>query len=195
VRVDGPWPTEADYAWIENWEARELGFCVALVRGRTPADVLSRLVSDPPTGIVSVEEARRWAEAQTLPDYGTTIEAGTVGDWAVAVELNGYRATLEPVLRSISEDTVAIVVFCNVNAVMSFQWAVNGAVVRWFDPLLYENPSWAGEPLPEERDLPFGVEHALSSAFACAERLSGVRLTQALLEDRTDWLTIGHHPM
>jgi hypothetical protein len=87
------------------------------------------------------------------------------------------------------------VLFSNVNAVMSFQWAVNGAVVRWFDPLLYENAALAGELPPEEQGLPFGTDHAFSSAFACAERLTGVRLTQAFLEDRTDWLAIGHHPM
>jgi hypothetical protein len=87
------------------------------------------------------------------------------------------------------------VLFRNVNAVMSFQWAVNGAVVRWVDPLLYENSWLAGEPLPEERGLPFGTDQSLSSAFACAERLTGVRLTQAFLEDRTDWLAIDHHPM
>ena len=184
------WPTEADYAWVDDWQE---AFCVALVHVRTPQEVLSRLMPEPPTGIVSVEEARRWAEAQGPPHYGTSIEAGTLGDWTLAVELLGYHATLQHVLRRLAEGTAAVVVYRSVNADMSFQWAVNGAILRWFDPLLYVNQSWAGEPLPEENGLLFGLGHALSSAFACAERLTHVRLTRPVLEDRAGWIAIGHH--
>ena len=35
----------------------------------------------------------------------------------------------------------------------------------------------------------------MASAFACAERLTGIRLTPQLLDDHDDWLAIGHHPL
>ena len=184
------WPSEADYRWVEDWET--LGFCIALVKSRTPQEVLSDLVIAPPTGIVSVDEARRWAYAQTGPSYGTAIEAGEVGGWTLAVEFNGYQATMDNVLRRISNGTTAVVLYRSVNADMSLQWALDGVIIRWFDPLL--GTVWEGEPLPEEAGLAFGLGHAMSSALACAERLSGVHLTPHRLEDRAGWIAIGHHP-
>jgi hypothetical protein len=107
---------------------------------------------------------------------------------------NGYHATLEHVLSRLSEQGATAVIYASVNADMSFQWAVDGVIVRWFDPLLYPEMSWASERLPEEEGLPFGLPHALSSAFACAERLTQVRLTREVLEDHSRWLAIGHIP-
>jgi len=41
---------------------------------------------------------------------------------------------------------------------MSFQWAVDGQIVRWLHPLLYRdtNGSSSGRRLPEEEELAFG---------------------------------------
>jgi len=74
MREGWPWPSEADYARADDWSAGSLGFCVAIVQGLSPNEVLARQVPNPPTGLVSVDEARRWAQARTLPHYGTSIE-------------------------------------------------------------------------------------------------------------------------
>ena len=194
MREGRPWPSEVDYAWVDDWSPRSLGFCVAVIQGFSPNEVLARQAPNPPTGLVSVDEARRWAQARTLPHYGTSIEAGDLEGWSLSVEFNGYHATPEHVLNRLSERGAAAVIYASVNADMSFQWAVDGVIVRWFDPLLYPEMSWAGERLPEEEALPFGLPHALSSAFPCAERLKRVRLTREVLEDHSRWLPIGHIP-
>ncbi|MCA1648434.1 MAG: DUF6461 domain-containing protein [Chloroflexi bacterium] len=153
------WPTfftESDYAWAEEWQS--LGVCIALVEKQTPEEVLSRLVIDPPTGTVAVQQARQWEAAQlydTASGYRTTIEVGEVGGWTFAVELNGYQATMDNVIRRISDSTRAVIVYWSLNADMSLQWAIDGDIDRWFDPLLYENLAFAGVcPCRKRPDLP-----------------------------------------
>lgn len=198
-RVDRPgkrtdrtgWPTEAEYAWAEGQDA----FCLSLVEATSPEAVLTKMVGTCGTGIVSVGEARRWAWEQTEGDYGSVIQAGVVGGWVVTVEANGHTATLPQVVRRLSNGSRAIVVFRNVHSHTSFLYAVDGVVVRSFDPLLYDDPfPWDGRSLPEESGLEFGRDHPMASAFACAERLTGVRLPSDVLADHGDWLAVGHHP-
>lgn len=185
------WPTEADYAWAEGREA----FCVSFVEAGTPEAVLEEMVGGCGTGIVSIGEARKWASEQVAPDSGSAIEAGVVGGWVVTVEANGYTATLADVVRRISKGSRAIVVFRNIHAHTTFLYAVDGVVIRSFDPLLYDDPTpWDGPPLPEESGLDFG-SLPMASAFACAERLTRLRFTPDLLDDHADWLAIGHNPL
>jgi uncharacterized protein DUF6461 len=187
------WSTGADYAWAEGRDA----FCVSLVEATSPEAVLRKMMVDgSATGFVSVAEARAWASRQIGQDDGSVIEAGIVGGWVVTVEANGYQATLPAAVHRISVGSRAVVVFRNVHGHTSFLYAVDGIVVRSFDPLLYDDPTpWDGPPLPEESGLDFGSGHAMASAFACAERLTGIRLTPELLDDHDDWLALGHHPL
>jgi hypothetical protein len=173
------WGTEADYAWAEGRDA----CCVSFVEAERPEAVLRNMILDgSTTGFVSVAQARRWASRQKGPNDGSVIQAGIVGGWVVTVEAKGYQATLPEVVHRISEGSRAIVVFRSVHGHTSFLYAVDGGVVRSFDPLLYDDPMpWDGPPLPEESGLDFGSGHPMTSAFACAERLTGVRLTPELL--------------
>jgi hypothetical protein len=184
--------TERDYAWTDEWDA----FCIALVEHRTPAEVLRMVVRQPAIGPDRADRIRTWAESQDYQNYGTSIEATALGDWTLVVEMNGFQASIPGVMRRLSTHTRAVSLFRNVNAVMSFNWATNGALVRSFDPLLYHPQGSLGSPLPEESGLSFGVPgHVVSAAFACAERLTGVHLAQDLLGSRDAWLAIGHHPI
>jgi hypothetical protein len=70
------WPSGAEYAWAEHWEST--GVCVAMVRGRSPEEVLREMILDPPIGIVPVDAAREWAGTQPMDRYGTTFEIGEV---------------------------------------------------------------------------------------------------------------------
>jgi hypothetical protein len=73
--------------------------------------------------------------------------------------------------------------------------AVDGAVIRSFDPLLYDDPTpWDGPPLPEESGLDFG-SLPMAAAFACAERLTRFSFTSDLLDDHGDWIALGHNPL
>jgi len=194
------WPTEGDYAWASGWGD---AFCLALIEGGQPEVVLERMVVDPPTGVIPVDQAREWAEAenatwvktQSLPLYATTIEAGIAGGWAITIEPNGFLATHPEVIGRLSQGSRAVAVFRNVNAVMSFTYAVDGEVVRVFDPLLYPDPDpRSGPTLPEESGLPFGLANPTGCALACAERITGLRLTEEMLENRDGWVAVGHYP-
>jgi hypothetical protein len=104
------WPTEAEYSWAEAD-----AFCITFVEAAATVAVLERMVGGCSTGIVSIAEARKWAWAQAAPDYGSVIQGGSVGGWAVTVEGNGYTATLPEVVRRISKGSRAIVVFRNIH--------------------------------------------------------------------------------
>lgn len=185
-------PEAAAYLWIDDWQAT--GCCIALAKDVSPEEALSRLVTSPKTPVGPVEAARSWAESHAHPAYGNSVEATTIGDWVIVIEINGYQATLDEPLSRLSQGTSAVVVYWNVNAMMGFYWWVDGTKVRHFDPLLYENPGWLGNPLSQEEGLTFGLGHPIAAAMACAERLTCVHLTQGLLEDRSDWIAVGHNP-
>ena len=185
--------TAAGYAWVEEWEGE--GFCLALVEAASARDVLAAMVPDPAVPIGPARDVRAWAREQQLPRYATAVEATELGPWVVSVEGNGFLATLDAVLRRLSEKRRAIVLFRNVNAVMRFVNASDGSVIRAFDPLLYDNrSSWIGAPLAQEKGLAFGLGAPMACAFACAERISGVSLTREFLDSRDAWLAVGHHP-
>jgi hypothetical protein len=185
---------EADYSWANEWET--MGFCLALIENRSPAEALRLLVRNPQTDLLAAPQAREWAELhETDLRYATTVEAAKIESWAVVVELSGYEGTLEEVIRRISAGSRAVVIFSNVNALMLFQWAVDGEIIRQFDPLLYTSRhQWVGPPLAHEADLSFGSPHAPAAAFACSERLTGIRLTQDRLDERSRWLAVAHYP-
>ncbi|MCA1695147.1 MAG: DUF6461 domain-containing protein [Actinobacteria bacterium] len=178
------WATKADYAWADERDA----YCVSFVEATAPEAVLDKMAGGCRTGILSVAEAREWVSEQTVPLYGSAVEAGIVGGWVVTFEATPYQATLPEILRigRTSKGARAIVVL----------YAADGVLVRSFDPLRYdERTSRDGPPLPEESGLDFGNGHPMASAFACAERLTRVRLTSDLLDEHGDWLAIGHHPL
>lgn len=178
---------------MQNWEG--LGYCIALVQAARPSDVLSAMVPDPAMPVGKAPEVLAWAREQQLPHYATAVEAAALGEWAVSFESNGYLATEDDVLLRLTEGRSAIVLFRNVNAVMRFIYVKDRIVIRAFDPLLYDNRSmWIGKPMPQEKGLAFGVDAAMASAFALAERIDGVKLTQEFLDARDDWIAVGHHP-
>jgi hypothetical protein len=181
------------YEWIEG-EWQSLGCCIALAEGLTPDEALRRLVIRSSTEIDRPEVVRRWAQAHDLPDYGTSVEAATLEGWAVIVEPIGYQATLAEPLARLSAGTRTGVVYWSVNADMAFLWAVDGVIIRHFDPLLFETQNWVSGPLAEENGLAFGPPHPRASAMALLERLTGIHLAREFLDDREGWVAVGHYP-
>jgi len=70
-------------------------------------------------------------------------------------------------------------------------------VIRSFDPLLTHMPQ-EGEPLPEEEGIAFPGEgdelRPMRGSFLLAERLTGIRLTEADLTGPSDRIAVGMHP-
>ena len=186
----------ARYRWASENSVFGLGACVTLVSGVSPEEALSILVPDAATDVRPVSEVRAWADGFTYPEYASVVEAGTRGGWTLVVEdTSGYQATLEGAVEALSRGGEAVVVFQNVNAAMSFAYARHGALVRRFDPLLYDMPQ-VGAPLPQEEGLGFGSRDVayLAAALVLAERLTGLTLSREDLEPSPDRLAIGFRP-
>jgi hypothetical protein len=167
------------YGWASVAEPR----CVTLVRDRSPEDVLRGLAqrSAIEVGPGPVDEAERWVLSQE--DYqlpASVIWAVAVGGWTLGVEENGWQGVRPEIATALAAGTELAAYHWTVNADMTFLRAVDGAVVRWFDPLLdYDDgvlkaTSPNGPPLPEEAGLPFGLGAPREAAFGLLERLTGV---------------------
>lgn len=124
-------------------------------------------------------------EATKLDDFAwgsELLQADQVLDWAIFVEPWGWATSLSEIVAGISTGGSAISVFWNVNAVMRVVVARDGAVVREFDPLIYDD---GGVPIPEEAGLLFGeVGPCRGAALLLAERLTGVAVSRSWLLDR-----------
>ncbi|MFD0852608.1 DUF6461 domain-containing protein, partial [Actinomadura adrarensis] len=115
-------------------------------------------------------------------------EAG--GDWALAVEANGYLGVTEDAIVPLSAGTRLVSHFCNVNALDRFCWVEDGEIRTTFEPLF---PSHREGTAPDELLKPMraagfnlegsNAENAPFSAFALAEHLTGVRVTAKLLRE------------
>jgi Family of unknown function (DUF6461) len=169
----------ADFMWAESPDGRLEAISITL---RQPADPKVIDILRPRSRYeqpMTVEEALR-AELD-VEDYAwgsVLVQVDALDDWTMLVEPNGWVASTPETLADLSLGGTAINVFWNVNAAMQFGLARDGALVRLFDPLLYED---SREALPEERELEWGVGHPRASALALVERLTGIRI------DR-DWL-------
>lgn len=174
------------------------GATVALVRGRTPTEALDILGPDREVGPAPAGLVREWAADQQFQRViVTALEAGELGLWTLVVELNGFRATDKELLRHLSAQGEAVVIYENVNALSRFLYARSGEIVRDFDPLL-DDSEHATFRLPEEEGINFPGDHGqlrpMQGAFHLTERLTGVRLTLSDLKDPAHRIAVGIRP-
>jgi hypothetical protein len=178
------------YSWFHVlFPTLARAYCLTLVRGLTPAQLLIRLspTSDTqPKQITGVD--------QLVKASGPGFVAVTqVGNWALAVEPDGVLGTTESRMRSVSEATRLISHSRDASAVGRFCWLENGSARLCFDPLFPARRSGAEahDFVDLMRDVGFNVDgedeyreatHA-EAAFALAEELTGVRITPELLDE------------
>ena len=169
-----------DYAWADtSGDPRLDALAIALV---TPirADPIAVLRPRESLGTLTVEQT---LDRSLEIDGWDIVEVGVdaIGDWTVLVEPNGWVTAYGDVLSRLSEGGQAGSVFWNVNAHMSFGWAVDGTLVRQFDPLLHD----ADGALPEEAGLAFGDPGRTGgAALTLLTRLTGVAIDRDWLLDR-----------
>jgi hypothetical protein len=154
------------------------GISIAVIRPAiddpaTTFSVIERLLPDR-TVLEAVDAAFQlddfaWGSEITLIDH--------LGDWTVAIQPVGYGTSLPEEIARLSAGGEAASVYWNVNAVMSASFARDGALVRTFDPLLYD----AAGALEQEQGLPFGVQHARAAALAFMARVTGVVIERGWL--------------
>ncbi|MFG3498472.1 DUF6461 domain-containing protein [Streptomyces sp. NPDC047928] len=192
--------TAADYRWLDA-HCPELmeAYCLTLVRGLAPVEVLERLGARP-EGTLTGVEALLGAAREAWDAHGGErhfIGVGAVGNWALMVEPNGYLGSLHEVAAPLSRGTEVVAHFRNVNAVDHFGRYVDGELLLHFEPLFPYARDGADPDgsLALMREVGFdlrkedeaGIGRTTEAAFALAERLTGVRLTPSLL-DGTEFL-------
>ncbi|RFU41054.1 hypothetical protein DZF91_13865 [Actinomadura logoneensis] len=188
--------TAEDYAWVRNETLRLTdAYCLTLTRGLSPDEVLTRWTARPHSvrrGYEELIEPAYEVAGRDLSDVlvgVTPVKDGDGGDWALAVEINGYLGSSTAV--ALSRGTRVVSHFRNVNAVGRFHLAEDGVEKAVFDPLfpamrfgamsaaVRREMRAAGFDLGKGDDRDLSV--TLPAAFALAERLTGVRLTLGLL--------------
>ncbi|WP_433173525.1 DUF6461 domain-containing protein [Actinoallomurus sp. CA-150999] len=198
-----PAAVAADYAWIGDDGGGGLfsASCLTLVRGVTPREFMDRL------GARIMFDALELAEEFTdlsfqywdEPHYGDVqfigamTVAGDGGDWTLALEVNGHLGVTPSVVVPVSAGTRLVSHRYNGgNAFGSFYWIEDGDIRLEFEPLfahhregstpdaLLEDMKQIGFDLEEDRE---DIGPTTTAAFALAERLTGVRVTPAMLDD------------
>ncbi|MFG1807841.1 DUF6461 domain-containing protein [Streptomyces sp. NPDC049040] len=189
--------TAADYAWFENdFPDIAEAYCFTLVRGLSPAELISRLDGRPEAPLQGIAEVVDTAFAQYNLEDGARQLIGmtTVGAWTLLIEPNGYLGVTEERVLPASAGASWVSHFLNVNALGTFLWAEDQVLRLCFDPMFPED-RWGTAPdvlLDAMERIGFHLEEEapetdLSSpaAFALAEHLTGVAITPALLQDTT----------
>lgn len=187
--------TAADFTWFDDrFPGLAEAYCITLVRGMAPEELLERLRATDPIHLKGAESLVEPAyDAWDVHDGDRLfIAAAQVGDWVLAIEPNGYLGTLDQVILPLSQGTRLVSHFRNVNAVDHFHWCEDGDLRLHFEPLF---------PFSRDGSDPDGLEPVMrqvgfdlsdkddrqyqlntEAAFALAEHLTGVRLTPELLE-------------
>ncbi|MFI8966489.1 DUF6461 domain-containing protein [Streptomyces sp. NPDC053493] len=189
--------TAADYSWFEDdFPDIAEAYCLTLVRGLSPAELMSRLEGRPEAplqGIAAVVDAA-FAQYDLEEGNRQLVAMTTVGAWTLLIEPNGYLGVTEERALPASAEASWVSHFVNINGVGTFLWAENQVLRLCFDPMFPED-RWGTTP-----DELLSVMHRISfhfddddpetdlsspAAFALAEHLTGVAITPALLQATT----------
>ncbi|MFF5393313.1 DUF6461 domain-containing protein [Streptomyces sp. NPDC013012] len=202
--------TAHDYAWIRTSplfrHMMESGYTLTLVRGRSPQEVLRVMKAEPrgtgegTAGLIEADDAHR---AEVDYDYsdesyvaGTFKATGEKGDWTVVLGFDGGLGM--PCVERLSEGGRVVAHSSNGGKpIHLFHWFEDGELRTTFEdpsardgnspdelvPLLRE----VGFPLtPEgEHDESAPVVDRKAAVLALTERLTGIRVTESLLQDAT----------
>ncbi|WP_033337888.1 DUF6461 domain-containing protein [Catenuloplanes japonicus] len=184
--------------WIVGSELRE-AYCVSLVRGRSAAGVVEALGG---AGVVELRSLHRLVRAaeqvpfRTGKTYRATgmafVAVAERDGWAVVVEPNGFLFTQAEVYRPLSAGTRVVTVYFSEHSAPLFLLVENGVVQLRMDPSVPESREGADPDAHAEALAALGFRDGETSdgqhrerAFALAERLTGVGLSQEFLTRTT----------
>jgi Family of unknown function (DUF6461) len=199
VLGEGMIPVAADYAWFEErLPGLAEASCLTLVQKLTPEQVLARVggrLEAPRSGVGDLfgPSMKLW---ENHPESGMFIAVTTVpgGDWALAVEVNGYLGATEEVIESLSAGTRLVSYYTSVVGPGRFYWAEDGDIRLNFNPVeaAYRDGSTPDAVLDAMAEIGFDLsedgdntDDSSAAALALAEYLTGVRITPELLEKAT----------
>jgi hypothetical protein len=135
-----------------DYETPSDAFTLTIVRGIDADTVIARLLGDHPETFATFDDAIEWSMSSDEYDR-VPVTVGQIGSDVVVWEENGFYLSLRQCAEQVSVGGQLTSVFVNVNGVMNFVHAVDGKVVRTFDPGFRTGELAGytdGDPLPEE---------------------------------------------
>lgn len=190
----------ADYAWIDDWQQGliGMGYCMTLVQGLTPVEVLNRLGARRRAELVGisqmVESAFSAWEGVGIEELLVSVtDAG--GGWALMFEPNGFVGATPGLMAPVSAGTTTVGHYLGANGADQFLWLRDRQVLLQFEPLFPEtrHGTRATDIVPEMRAAGFDIDGTADdegtaqtmAAFALGERITDVRVRPETLEGST----------
>ncbi|MET9563866.1 DUF6461 domain-containing protein [Streptomyces tauricus] len=202
--------TAQDYAWIRTSplfrHMMESGYTLTLIRGRTPREVLRAMEAEPhgagegAAGLIEADDAHRtelggdyWDQSYVA---GAFTASGENGGWTVVLGFDGGLGIASPHRETLSRDGRVVAHSTNGGKpIHLFHWFEDGELRTTFEGPSSRDGSTLDELVPLLRQVGFPLtsegEHDESApdvdrkaaAFALAERLTGIRVTESLLQN------------
>ncbi|MEV5571726.1 DUF6461 domain-containing protein [Spirillospora sp. NPDC052269] len=192
----------ADYEWADDGGGGLFSaYCLTLVRGVAPDEFMRRLGARilhqaRPLDLDFYETAfEYWDEPHygNVQFIGATSVPGDGGEWTLAIEVNGHLGVTPNVICPVSAGTRLVSHRYNDgNGHGDFMWAEDGDVRLEFEPLFAWNRAGSTPDalLDDMRQIGFDLDQdgddvgpSTSGAFALTERLTGIRVTEALVDE------------
>lgn len=204
--------TAQDYAWIRTSplfrRAMESGYTLTLIRGRTPREVLRALEAEPrgtgegTAGLIEADNAHR---AEVGYDYwdgsyvaGAFSAPGENGDWTLVLGFDGGLGIAGACVETLSKGGRAVAHSTNGGKpIHLFHWFEDGELRTTFESPSSRDGNTPDELVPLLREVGFPLtpegEHdegapdvgQKAAVLALAERLTGIRVTESLLQEAT----------
>ncbi|MFJ9118988.1 DUF6461 domain-containing protein [Streptomyces sp. NPDC102394] len=204
--------TAHDYAWIRTsplfLHMMESGYSLTLIRGWAPNDVLHAMQAEPrgtgegTAGLIAADDAHRaesdydyWDESYVAGAFSTS---GPRDDWTLVLGFDGGLGIVDACARRLSKGGRVVAHSANGGKpIHLFHWFEDGELRTTFEepsardgnapdqlvPLLRE----VGFPLTPEGRLEESAPDVdrKAATLALAERLTGIRVTESLLQEAT----------
>ncbi|MEU0649221.1 DUF6461 domain-containing protein [Streptomyces umbrinus] len=204
--------TAHDYAWIRTSplfrHAMESGYTLTLIQGRTPREVLRAMAAEPrgtgegTAGLIEADDAHRaevdydyWDESYVAGAFSTP---GENGDWTLVLGFDGGLGIAGACVEALSQGGRVVAHSTNGGKpIHLFHWFEDGELRTTFEGPSSRDGNTPDELVPMLREVGFpltpGGEHDESApdvdrkaaVLALAERLTGIRVTESLLQGAT----------
>ena len=185
-----------DYAWIRKWRNGLLmnAYCLTLIDGLDVEGVLDGLgATDRADGLGIGELSDACYEAwDRFGGERLLVGVTAVGAMTLMFEDNGYIGITRELMLPLASTGSVFGHYRNVNALSWFLWIQGFTTMLEFETLFptLRSGAMADEVVDELIGAGFhlgatesNVDHPTGAAFALAERLSGLRVTPAVLDD------------
>lgn len=204
--------TAHDYAWIRTSplfrHALESGYTLTLIRGRTPHEVLrameaeQRGTGEGTAGLIEAGDVHRgemdhdyWDDSYVA---GAFSVPGEHGDWTLVLGFDGGLGIAGACMETLSKGGRVVAHSTNGGKpIHLFHWFEDGELRTTFESAWSREGDAPEELVPLLREVGFPLtpagEHDESApdvdgkaaVLALAERLTGIRVTESLLQDAT----------